>query len=134
MALRLLHLADVHLGMENDGRLEAATGLHRRLLDFARSAHYAIDYALDHGAQAHRVCISPPCNPNGAVCPSPKPRRASRPRLAASAGRPQAWAPAGVGGRGWADTSGWDCVKSDFIFPILTPYPLPEGEGGRDDA
>jgi hypothetical protein len=27
MALRLLHLADVHLGMENYGRLDAATGL-----------------------------------------------------------------------------------------------------------
>src|SRR5215471_18281403 len=50
MALRLLHLADVHLGMENYGRLDAATGLNRRLLDFARSLHYAIDYALDHGA------------------------------------------------------------------------------------
>ena len=50
MALRLLHLADVHFGMENYGRLDAATGLNRRLLDFARSVHYAIDYALDHGA------------------------------------------------------------------------------------
>ena len=50
MALRLLHLADVHFGMENYGRLDAATGLNRRLLDFARSVHYAIDYALEHGA------------------------------------------------------------------------------------
>ena len=49
MAL-LLHLADMHFGMENYGRLDAATGLNRRLLDFARSVHYAIDYALDHGA------------------------------------------------------------------------------------
>src|SRR5919201_6487466 len=49
MALRLLHLADVHFGMENYGRLDAATGLNRRLLDFARSVHCAIDYALAHG-------------------------------------------------------------------------------------
>ena len=49
MALRLLHLADVHFGMENYGRLDAATGLNRRLPDFARSVHYAIDYALEHG-------------------------------------------------------------------------------------
>lgn len=49
MALRLLHLADIHFGMENYGRLDAATGLNRRLLDFARSVHYAIDYALAHG-------------------------------------------------------------------------------------
>ena len=54
MALRLLHLADVHFGMENYGRLDAATGLNRRLLDFARSVHHAIDYALDHmGASGH---------------------------------------------------------------------------------
>lgn len=48
MALRLLHLADIHFGMENYGRLDAATGLNRRLLDFARSVHCAIDYALAH--------------------------------------------------------------------------------------
>jgi hypothetical protein len=24
------------------------------------------------------------------------------------------------GGRGWADAGRWDCVKSGFIFPILT--------------
>ncbi len=48
MALRLLHLADIHFGMENYGRLDPATGLNRRLLDFSRSAHHAIDYALEH--------------------------------------------------------------------------------------
>jgi exonuclease SbcD len=48
MALQLLHLADIHFGMENYGRLDPATGLNRRLLDFAQSAHYAIDYALAH--------------------------------------------------------------------------------------
>jgi exonuclease SbcD len=48
MALRLLHVADIHFGMENYGRLDPATGLNRRLLDFARSAHFAIDYALQH--------------------------------------------------------------------------------------
>ncbi len=48
MALNLLHLADIHFGMENYGRLDPATGLNRRLLDFARSTHCAIDYALEH--------------------------------------------------------------------------------------
>jgi exonuclease SbcD len=48
MALNLLHLADIHFGMENYGRLDPATGLNRRLLDFSRSVHYAIDYALEH--------------------------------------------------------------------------------------
>ncbi|MBM3224585.1 MAG: exonuclease SbcCD subunit D [Candidatus Tectomicrobia bacterium] len=48
MALRLFHTADVHFGMENYGRLDPATGLNRRLLDFTRSMHYAIDYAIEH--------------------------------------------------------------------------------------
>jgi Tn3 transposase DDE domain-containing protein len=26
------------------------------------------------------------------------------------------------GGREWADAGGWDCVKSGFVFPILTVY------------
>ena len=46
--LHLLHLADIHFGMENHGRLDPASGLNRRLLDFTRSVHTAIDYALDH--------------------------------------------------------------------------------------
>ena len=46
--LHLLHLADIHFGMENYGRLDPASGLNRRLLDFSRSVHTAIDYALDH--------------------------------------------------------------------------------------
>jgi exonuclease SbcD len=48
MALRLLHLADIHFGMENYGRLDPATGLNRRLLDFSHSVHHAIEYALQH--------------------------------------------------------------------------------------
>jgi exonuclease SbcD len=51
MPLRLLHLADIHFGMENYGRLDAASGLNRRLLDFASSANLAIDYALEHDVQ-----------------------------------------------------------------------------------
>ena len=46
--LHLLHLADIHFGMENYGRLDPASGLNRRLIDFTRSVHSAIDYALDH--------------------------------------------------------------------------------------
>jgi exonuclease SbcD len=42
MALRLLHLADVHFGMENYGRQDAAAGLNRRLLDLSHSVHCAI--------------------------------------------------------------------------------------------
>ena len=46
--LHLLHLADIHFGMENYGRLDPASGLNRRLLDFTRSVNTAINYALDH--------------------------------------------------------------------------------------
>lgn len=48
--LHLLHLADIHFGMENHGRLDPVSGLNRRLLDFTQSVHTAIDYALDHNA------------------------------------------------------------------------------------
>ncbi|MCZ6876435.1 MAG: exonuclease SbcCD subunit D [bacterium] len=51
MPLRLLHLADLHFGMENYGRLDAASGLNRRLLDFASSTNLAIDHALEHDVQ-----------------------------------------------------------------------------------
>ena len=47
--LQLLHLADIHFGMENYGRLDPASGLNRRLLDFTSSVNTAIDYALGHG-------------------------------------------------------------------------------------
>lgn len=48
--LHVLHLADIHFGMENHGRLDPVSGLNRRLLDFTRSVHTAIDYALAHNA------------------------------------------------------------------------------------
>jgi len=44
--LRVLHFADVHLGVENYGRLDVATGLHSRLLDFMRSFDELVEYAL----------------------------------------------------------------------------------------
>ncbi|MDQ2809968.1 MAG: exonuclease SbcCD subunit D [Chloroflexota bacterium] len=46
--IRILHLADIHLGMENYGRVDPATGLSSRLGDFLHSLDTALDYALDH--------------------------------------------------------------------------------------
>jgi len=47
-AIRLLHLADLHIGMENYGQLDPATGLNGRVMDFLRRLNEAVDYALEH--------------------------------------------------------------------------------------
>lgn len=45
--IKLLHLADTHLGVESYGRLDPATGLSTRLADFTACLDEAVDYALD---------------------------------------------------------------------------------------
>jgi len=45
--MKFLHLADVHLGMENYGRVDPATGLHTRLKDFIKCFSFAIDIAIE---------------------------------------------------------------------------------------
>jgi len=45
--MKFLHFADVHLGMENYGRLDPSTGLHTRLKDFIKCFSFAIDIALE---------------------------------------------------------------------------------------
>ncbi len=45
--IRLLHFADLHLGVENYGRLDPATGLSSRLGDFLRALDAIVDYALE---------------------------------------------------------------------------------------
>jgi exonuclease SbcD len=44
--IKLLHLADLHIGVENYGRTDPATGLHTRLLDYLARLDEAIDLAL----------------------------------------------------------------------------------------
>jgi len=44
--VKVLHFADLHLGVENYGRPDSATGLHTRLLDFLRSFDELVEYAL----------------------------------------------------------------------------------------
>lgn len=46
--MKLLHFADVHLGMENYGRIDPSTGLHSRLGDFLHAFDYLVWYALKH--------------------------------------------------------------------------------------
>jgi exonuclease SbcD len=45
--IKLLHLADLHIGMENHGRVDPATGLHTRLNYYLRRLDQAIDIGLD---------------------------------------------------------------------------------------
>ena len=45
--IRVLHFADLHIGMENYGRLDASTGVNGRVLDFLRR----LDEMIDHGLE-----------------------------------------------------------------------------------
>jgi exonuclease SbcD len=45
--IRLLHIADIHIGMENYGRLDPQTGANSRVMDFVRRLDDAVQYALD---------------------------------------------------------------------------------------
>lgn len=52
--INLLHLADIHIGMENYGRLDSKSGLNSRVVDFLRRLSQAIDMALEREVD---VCI-----------------------------------------------------------------------------
>ena len=45
--IHLLHFSDLHIGMENYGRPDPATGVNRRVLDFLRRFDEVIDYGLE---------------------------------------------------------------------------------------
>jgi exonuclease SbcD len=44
--IRILHVADLHIGIENYGRLDPVTGLNGRVMDFLRRLSEVVDYAL----------------------------------------------------------------------------------------
>jgi exonuclease SbcD len=47
--IRMLHLADLHIGVENYGKIDPATGLHTRLLDYMERLDEAIAVGMDAG-------------------------------------------------------------------------------------
>jgi len=47
--LKILHFADLHLGVESYGHIDAATGLSTRQSDILTSLDKVIDYALNNG-------------------------------------------------------------------------------------
>jgi len=46
--LKILHFADLHLGVETYGRTDPTTGLSTRLLDFLTSLDNVVDYAIEN--------------------------------------------------------------------------------------
>src|SRR5690349_11934929 len=44
--IKLLHLADLHIGMENYGRVDPVSGLHTRLNDYLARLDEAIDFGF----------------------------------------------------------------------------------------
>jgi len=50
--IKLLHLADLHIGVENYGRLDPASGMHSRLIDYLDRLDEAIEYGLAEGVDA----------------------------------------------------------------------------------
>ena len=46
-SIRLLHTADVHIGMENYGRVDPETGINARVMDFLRRLTDIGDYAIE---------------------------------------------------------------------------------------
>lgn len=49
-AIRVLHFADLHIGMENYGQIDPVTGVNERVLDFIRRLKDIVDYALENDA------------------------------------------------------------------------------------
>jgi exonuclease SbcD len=48
MGLKILHFADLHLGVESYGRIDPATGLSSRLLDFLSTLDQVVDFTLEN--------------------------------------------------------------------------------------
>jgi len=56
--IKLVHFADLHLGVENYGRIDPTTGLSSRLTDFLRSFDQVVDYALDEANAVDMVVFA----------------------------------------------------------------------------
>ena len=54
--LKILHFADLHLGVESYGRIDPATGLSSRLLDFLNALDQVVDYAVERRVDLVLFC------------------------------------------------------------------------------
>ncbi|MQY72420.1 MAG: exonuclease SbcCD subunit D, partial [Dehalococcoidia bacterium] len=54
--MKILHFADLHLGVESYGHIDPATGLSSRLLDFLFALDQVVDYALENKVDLVLFC------------------------------------------------------------------------------
>ena len=54
--MKILHFADLHLGVETYGHLDPATGLSSRLLDFLNALDQVVDYAIENRVDLVLFC------------------------------------------------------------------------------
>ena len=54
--MKILHFADLHLGVESYGRIDPATGLSSRFLDFQFALDQVVDYALENRVDLVLFC------------------------------------------------------------------------------
>ncbi len=54
--IQFVHTADIHFGMENYGKVDPATGIHTRLLDFVTALNACIDTAIEHDIDFFLFC------------------------------------------------------------------------------
>jgi exonuclease SbcD len=54
--LKILHFADLHLGVESYGRIDPTTGISSRLLDFLAALDQVLDYALENQVDLVLFC------------------------------------------------------------------------------
>jgi exonuclease SbcD len=54
--LKILHFADLHLGVESYGHIDPTTGLSSRLLDFLKALDQMVDYALENRVDLVLFC------------------------------------------------------------------------------
>lgn len=55
-AIRVVHFADLHLGVENYGKPDPATGLNQRIIDFLRNLKFLVDFAIEEGVALVVFC------------------------------------------------------------------------------
>lgn len=54
--IRLIHTGDLHIGVQNYGRMDGLTGMHTRLTDFLSTLDKLVDYAVDNQMDGVLIC------------------------------------------------------------------------------